>query len=358
MKDGVSMKKTNLKDLSLPEFEAALAEVSPGEPKFRAKQIYGWVYDNVSDFDEMTNVPKALRKRLKETFVIDTMSLCRRFVSNIDGTRRYLFKLNDGNFIESVLMKYKHGYSLCVSSQVGCAMGCKFCASTKGGKVRDLSSGEIADQVLMAERDLGSRISNIVIMGIGEPLDNFQNVTAFIKNAGAPEGLGIGQRHITLSTCGIVPKIYELADMKLQITPAVSLHGADDRDRDRLMPINRKYNLEKLIPACGYYIEKTGRRMTFEYTLIKGVSDGPERAKKLAGLLKGMLCHVNLIPVNTIGETGFAPSEPAEIRKFSEILESRGIPATVRREMGRDISAACGQLRSTYNAYRNGGIAN
>lgn len=347
------MEKIKLKDFSLSELENFV--VSLGEPEFRAKQIYKWLYEKVSSFDEMTNIPKSLREKLKEICEINTMIIQKRFVSSLDGTRRYLLKLGDGNFIESVLMKYKHGYSICVSSQVGCAMGCKFCASTIGGKIRSLSSGEIIDQIITVERDLGERISNIVIMGVGEPLDNFENVTAFIKNVNEPLGLGIGQRHITVSTCGIVPKIYELADMRLQITLAVSLHAANDKARNKIMPINRKYDLEKLIPACRYYIEKTGRRLTFEYTLIKGVSDGADKARELAKLLKGMLCHVNLIPVNSVDGTGFSPPGSESVRMFSEILESKGIPATVRREMGSDISAACGQLRSTHNLEQNGG---
>lgn len=347
------MEKIKLKDFSLSELENFV--VSLGEPKFRAKQIYKWLYEKVSSFDEMTNIPKSLREKLSEICVINTMIIQKRFVSSLDGTRRYLLKLGDGNFIESVLMKYKHGYSICVSSQVGCAMGCKFCASTIGGKIRDLSSGEIIDQIITVERDLGERISNIVIMGVGEPLDNFESVTAFIKNVSEPLGLGIGQRHITVSTCGIVPKIYELADMRLQITLAVSLHAANDAARNKIMPINRKYDLEKLIPACRYYIETTGRRLTFEYTLIDGVSDGADKARELTKLLKGMLCHVNLIPVNSVDGTGFSPPNTEAVRMFSEILESKGIPATVRREMGSDISAACGQLRSTYNLEQNGG---
>ncbi len=347
------MEKIKLKDFSLSELENFV--VSLGEPKFRAKQIYKWLYEKVSSFDEMTNIPKSLREKLSEICVINTMIIQKRFVSSLDGTRRYLLKLGDGNFIESVLMKYKHGYSICVSSQVGCAMGCKFCASTIGGKIRDLSSGEIIDQIITVERDLGERISNIVIMGVGEPLDNFESVAAFIKNVNEPLGLGIGQRHITVSTCGIVPKIYELADMRLQITLAVSLHAANDAARNKIMPINRKYDLEKLIPACRYYIETTGRRLTFEYTLIDGVSGGADKARELTKLLKGMLCHVNLIPVNSVDGTGFSPPNTEAVRMFSEILESKGIPATVRREMGSDISAACGQLRSTYNLEQNGG---
>ena len=339
------MELIKLKDFSYSELEEYI--LSLGEPKFRAKQIYKWLYEKISDFDEMTNIPKTLRERLRENCVINSMTIEKRFVSSLDGTRRYLLKLSDGNYIESVLMKYKHGYSICVSSQVGCAMGCKFCASTIGGKIRNLSSGEIIDQVITVERDLGERISNIVMMGVGEPLDNFDNVVAFIKNVSDPMGLNIGRRHITVSTCGIVPKIYELADMELQITPAVSLHAAEDSARSRIMPVNKKYNLDELMRACRYYIEKTGRRMTFEYTLIRGVSDSTEAADALAKLLRGMLCHVNLIPVNSVDGTGFAPSSGDGVREFLNRLNSRGISATVRREMGSDISAACGQLRGS-----------
>lgn len=339
------MEKIKLKDFSKQELEEYI--VSLGEPKFRAKQIYKWLYEKISDFDEMTNIPKTLRERLKEECVINTLIIEKRFVSRLDGTRRYLLKLGDGNYIESVLMKYKHGYSICVSSQVGCAMGCKFCASTIGGKRRDLTPGEIIDQIITVERDLGERISNIVMMGVGEPLDNFENVTAFIKNVNDPDGMNIGQRHITLSTCGIVPRIYELADMRLQITPAISLHEADNEARSRIMPINRKYNIKELMKACRYYTEKTGRRITFEYTLIKGVTDGPAAAEKLAALLRGMLCHVNLIPVNAVEGTGFSPSDSGGVEEFLNGLNARGISATVRREMGSDISAACGQLRAS-----------
>ena len=341
----IFMEKIKLKDFSKQELEEYI--VSLGEPKFRAKQIYKWLYEKISDFDEMTNIPKALRERLKEECVINTLIIEKRFVSRLDGTRRYLLKLGDGNYIESVLMKYKHGYSICVSSQVGCAMGCKFCASTIGGKRRDLTPGEIIDQIITVERDLGERISNIVMMGVGEPLDNFENVTAFIKNVNDPDGMNIGQRHITLSTCGIVPRIYELADMRLQITPAISLHEADNEARSRIMPINRKYNIKELMKACRYYTEKTGRRITFEYTLIKGVTDGPAAAEKLAALLRGMLCHVNLIPVNAVEGTGFSPSDSGGVEEFLNRLNARGISATVRREMGSDISAACGQLRAS-----------
>ncbi len=338
------MEKINLKDLSQRELYEFI--ISLGEPKFRAAQIYKWLYSGITDFDEMTNIPKSLREKLSENFIISSMKIEKRFVSSLDETRRYLLKLVDGNYIESVLMKYHHGYSLCISSQVGCAMSCRFCASTKNGKVRNLTSGEIVDQVLTVQRDLGERISNIVLMGVGEPLDNFENVTAFIENINNPLGLNIGQRHITLSTCGIVDKIYRLADMKPQITLAVSLHAANDKARSEIMPINKRYCIAELLKACGYYAEKTGRRLTFEYTLISGVNDFQKDARDLSLLLKGLLCHVNLIPVNSVEGTGFSPAKDKNIQEFLRILNSNGIPATVRRELGSDISAACGQLRS------------
>ena len=243
-------------------------------------------------------------------------------------------------------MKYKHGYSICISSQVGCAMGCKFCASTKNGKIRNLSAGEIIDQIITVERDVGERISNVVMMGVGEPLDNFDNIVKFIKNVNNPNGLNIGQRHITISTCGIVERIYELADLNFQITLAISLHATNDETRNDIMPVNKKYNILKLLEACKYYVNKTGRRITFEYTLINKKNDYTQNAEELSNLLKGILCHVNLIPVNSVYGTGFVPGSERNIREFQNILEKNGIPATVRREMGSDISAACGQLRS------------
>lgn len=337
------MDKINLKDFTLAELTDYI--VSLGEQKFRAKQIYKWLYEGITDFDEMTDISKSLREKLRENCSLGNLSIEKKFVSGIDGTRRYLLKLNDGNLIESVLMKYHHGYSICISSQVGCAMGCKFCASTIGGKIRDLTSGEIIDQVITVQRDLGERISNIVMMGVGEPLDNFDNVIGFIKNVNDPLGMNIGGRHITVSTCGIVPRIYELADMKLQLTLAISLHASDDNSRREIMPVAKRYSIDELLKACRYYAEKTGRRITFEYTLIKGVNDTAANAKKLAELLNSMLCHVNLIPVNAVDGTGFDASAADSVENFRRIVEKSGISATVRREMGSDISAACGQLR-------------
>lgn len=336
----------NLKDFSYAELEEYLCSI--GEQRFRAKQIYRWLYkDCVTDFDEMTNISKLLREKLiRSGCIIESLVIQKKFVSRLDGTRRYLLKLKDGNFIESVLMKYHHGYSICISSQVGCAMGCKFCASTKNGKVRNLTSGEIIDQIITVQKDIGERISNIVMMGVGEPLDNFDNVVKFIENVNNPDGLGIGQRHITISTCGLVDRIYELADKEFQITLAISLHSTDDKSRSEIMPVNKKYGIDKLIRACKYYAEKTSRRITFEYTLISGVNDFEKNAEALAGLLRGILCHVNLIPVNTVEGTGFTAGSSDSIERFRNIIEKSGISATVRREMGSDIAAACGQLRA------------
>lgn len=338
------MDKINLKDLTLEELQDYIIKL--GEPKFRALQIFKWLYSGVQDFEEMTNISNSFRDKLKSQAVVGNLIINKKFISAIDGTRRYLLQLSDNNYIESVLMKYKHGYSICISSQVGCAIGCKFCASTKNGKIRNLSAGEIIDQIITVERDVGEHISNVVMMGVGEPLDNFDNIVKFIKNVNNPNGLNIGQRHITISTCGIVERIYELADLNFQITLAISLHATNDETRNDIMPVNKKYNISKLLTACKYYVNKTGRRITFEYTLINRKNDFSQNAEELSNLLKGVLCHVNLIPVNAVDGTGFVPGSEKSIRNFQNILEKNGIPATVRREMGSDISAACGQLRS------------
>ena len=336
--------KKNLKDFTLTELEEMLVDI--GEPKFRAKQIFKWLYDGAENFGEMTNIPKGLVEKLDCEYSANNLKIEQKFVSHIDETRRYLLKLDDGHFIESVLMKYHHGFTICVSTQVGCAMGCAFCASTRGGKVRNLTAGEIIGQLMTVQKDLGERISNIVLMGMGEPLDNFDNVMRFLENVNNPLGLNIGHRHISLSTCGLCDKIRELADKKLQITLSVSLHAPNDEKRSAIMPINKKYNIAELMSACRYYIEKTNRRISFEYTLIKGVNDTPEEARELLGLISGMLCHVNLIPVNEVLETGFSASNRGAVDKFREVLEKGGVAATIRREMGADISAACGQLRA------------
>ncbi|AQM59985.1 MULTISPECIES: 23S rRNA (adenine(2503)-C(2))-methyltransferase RlmN [Clostridium] len=336
----------NLLDFTLDEFSSWLKE--NGESAFRAKQVYSWIYKEVWNFDDMRNLPKSLKEKLKENFKIVIPEIVEEFRSNDDDTRKLLLALEDGNLIECVIMKYKHGNTICISTQVGCRMGCKFCASTIDGRVRNLTSGEILSEIMIAQKTLGERISNIVLMGSGEPLDNYDNVVKFLKEVNAEYGLNIGQRHITISTCGLVPKIYELADEGLTITLAISLHAFSDEKRKEIMPIANKYSIKEILDACEYYIKKTNRRVTFEYALVKDVNDGNEDAKALGQLLKGMLCHVNLIPVNEIKENSFKRSSNKRIEEFAEILKSKGIEATVRREMGSDINAACGQLRRSY----------
>lgn len=333
----------DLKSLTMDELSEFLEEL--GEPKFRAKQIFAWLLKGVEDFDEMTNLSKKTRELLREKSYISKLEIEMKLVSAIDGTVKYLFRLDDGECIESVVMRYNHGLSICISSQVGCRMGCGFCASTIGGLVRNLTAGEILNQVIFAQKDMGERISNIVMMGIGEPFDNFDNVIKFLKNVNNPEGLNIGHRHISISTCGVVPRIYELADMGLQINLCISLHAPNDEARNALMPINRRYDVKTLITACRDYIKKTSRRITFEYSLISGVNDSIEEAQKLCKLLSGMLCHVNLIPVNTVEERNYKKGSRESIRRFCEYLNNNKINATVRRELGSDISASCGQLR-------------
>ncbi len=335
--------KTQLLSLSQGELKELLAGL--GEPQFRAKQIYEWLLRGAQSFDDMLNIPKTLREKLAAVSDIGAVNICEKYVSGIDETRKYLLELTDGNFIEAVLMKYEYGYTLCISSQVGCLMGCKFCASTIGGKERDLTAGEMLSQIICVQKDLGQRISNVVMMGIGEPLDNFLNVLKFLELVNSPDGLNIGQRHISLSTCGLADKIYELADKKLQITLLISLHASNNEKRSAIMPVNRKYPIEELLSACDYYIEKTGRRISFEYTLIPGVNDKASDAKELANLLKGRMCHINLIPVNMVEESGFKKGNRKSAKDFCKQLEKLGIPSTVRREMGSDINAACGQLR-------------
>ncbi len=336
--------KINLKDLTMSELtDLAIRE---GEAAFKGKQIFEWIYKGIESVDEMTNLSKDFRKRLSEISYIGQVKIEEKYVSNIDETRKYLLQLEDGNYIESVLMKYEHGYTICVSSQVGCRMGCRFCASTLKGRERNLTAGEIIDQIICVQRDLGQRISNVVMMGIGEPLDNFENVLKFLDIVTAKGGLNIGQRHISLSTCGLADRIKEFADKKMQITLSVSLHAPDDERRSEIMPINKRFPIGELMDACDYYIQKTNRRISFEYTLIAGVNDNISEADRLAELLRGKLCHVNLIPVNKVSETGFDKSDKSRVEKFRARLEERGIVATVRREMGSDINAACGQLRN------------
>ena len=336
----------NLKDLTIEQLKQLI--ISLGEKPFRAKQIYSWLYKGVTCFDEMTDISKSFREKLSEVSFISVPKIAKRMVSQIDGTKKYLFELSDGNVVESVVMYYKHGISICISCQVGCAMGCKFCASTIGGKIRNLTSGEIIDQIIFATNDIGERISNVVMMGIGEPLDNFDNVVTFLKNVNNPDGLNIGYRHISLSTCGLVPKIYELKDLNLPITLSISLHAVNNEMRSSIMPVNKKYDINQLLTACRDYIDENKRRISFEYSIINGVNDSEQTANELADLLSGMLCHVNVIPVNNVEENDFKKPDKQKIKRFISVLEKRGINATVRRELGSDISASCGQLRRAY----------
>jgi 23S rRNA (adenine2503-C2)-methyltransferase len=333
----------DLRSLEYRELEELLCEM--GEPKFRTKQIFSWVMRGAEEFSEMTNISKATRERLSEISYISKLKIKEKYISRLDGTVKYLFELDDGNCIETVVMRYKHGLSVCISSQVGCRMGCGFCASTIGGLYRSLTAGEILNQVIYAQKDVGERISNIVMMGIGEPLDNYDNVIKFLHNVNHPEGLNIGYRHISLSTCGLVDKIYALAEENLPITLSVSLHAPNNEIRDKIMPVNHKYPIEELIEACRKYIEKTTRRISFEYSLIAGVNDSLKEAHELCRLLSGMLCHINLIPVNHVEERSYHKGDAAGIRRFCEELNRLGMNATIRRELGSDISASCGQLR-------------
>jgi len=336
----------NILDLDLQELKQWMKE--NGEKEFRAKQVIDWIYKEVWSFSEMSNLSKATIEKLEKSFYIGIPEIIETYSSKREDTRKHLFLLKDGNVIESVVMKYKHGNSICVSTQIGCKMGCKFCASTIGGIVRNLTSGEILGQIIKAQSELKERISNVVLMGSGEPLDNFENVLKFIYDVNSEHGLNIGQRHITLSTCGIVPKIKMLADLNLQITLAISLHAPNDEIRRQTMPIANAYTIKELLEACEYYIGKTNRRITFEYALVKGFNDTKENAEELSRILKGMLCHVNLIPINEINESTLKKSNMEEINKFKDILMKNGIETTIRREMGLDINAACGQLRRSY----------
>lgn len=343
----------DLKDLTFEELEEFL--VGMGEKKFRAKQIFAWLHRGVTSFDEMTDLSVALRKKLAEVSFVSTAEIERLLVSNIDGTRKYLFRLGDGNMVESVAMYYKHGISVCISCQVGCRMGCKFCASTIGGLVRSLTAGEILNQVLFVQKDIGERISNIVMMGIGEPMDNFDNVIKFLKNVNDEHGINIGYRHISLSTCGVVPNIERLMEYALPITLSISLHAPTDEIRSAIMPVNKAYPVDELLAVCRKYTERTGRRISFEYSVINGVNDSEECAKILASKLKGMLCHVNLIPVNNVEENDFKKPSADKIRRFMSVIDKYNIPVTVRRELGSDISASCGQLRRQRSLEREAG---
>lgn len=336
--------KKDIKSMNYGEIEEEI--LSLGEAKFRAKQIYSWLQKNqVEDFDEMTNISKNMREKLKDNYEIYTCTIEKKLVSVYDDTVKYLFKLHDGEYIESVVMKYKYGYTICVSSQVGCKMGCTFCASTIAGFVRNLTASEILSQVGAAQRDLGIRISHIVLMGVGEPLDNFDNVMRFLELVTDENGLNLSMRNISLSTCGVVDGIYKLLERKLQFTLSISLHAPNDEIRSRTMPVNKKWNTDELLKACRDYTKITSRRISFEYAMISGVNDSDECARELAKRLKGMLAHVNLIPVNEVSETGYKKSGEDRIKRFTQILTSYGINTTVRRTLGSDINASCGQLR-------------
>ena len=338
------IEKVDVKSLNLKELEEFL--LSLGEKKFRAKQIYEWMHiHHVTSFDEMTNLSKNLRETLKEKADLIVLEEELVQISKIDGTRKYLFALADGNMIESVLMKYKHGNSVCVSSQVGCRMGCRFCASTLDGLVRNLTPSEILEQIYRIQESIGERISNVVVMGSGEPMDNYDNIVKFIELLTDEHGLHISQRNLTVSTCGLVPRMKQLADLKLQITLALSLHASSQEKRKELMPVANSYELSEVLDACRYYFDKTGRRITFEYSLVGGVNDTDEDAERLVKLVS---CHINLIPVNPIKERDYVQSDHEEILKFKNKLEKNGINVTIRREMGRDIDGACGQLRKKF----------
>jgi len=331
----------DIKSMTLEELTVWFKE--QGEPAFRAKQVFQWLYRGVTSFDEMSNLSKSLRQKLSEHCFITAPKVARKQISELDGTIKYLWELEDGNCIETVLMRYKHGNTVCISCQVGCRMGCAFCASTLAGKVRDLTPAEMIDQVLFTQIDSGSPISNIVLMGIGEPLDNFDTVMKFLKLVNHPEAMNIGMRHISLSTCGLVDKIDKLAQLELQLTLSVSLHAPDDETRSKIMPVNRAVGVEKLMDTCRRYFQTTGRRISYEYAMIDGVNDSDAQADLLAKLLKGQPGHVNLIPLNEVEESPLKPSK--RVSAFQKRLESHGVTATVRRKLGGDIDASCGQLR-------------
>ncbi len=337
----------NLKSLTLPELTAVLKEL--GQPAFRGKQVYTWLHKGVRSYEEMTNLPKALRDTLAEKYPINPPKVVRKQESQRDGTIKYLWELSDGNCVETVLMRYNYGNTVCISTEVGCRMGCAFCASTIGGLVRKLEPYEMLDEVLFTQIDSGLPVSRVVLMGIGEPLDNFDNVMRFLELVNSPDGLNISMRHISLSTCGIVPKIDQLAQKKLQISLAISLHGPNDEIRNKIMPINKAYPSEELLAACRRYFDATGRRIHFEYAMIDGVNDREADARELLRRLKGLPAHFNLIPLNHVEESPLKPSSKAAVAKFQKTLEDGGITATVRRTLGGDIDASCGQLRRKYN---------
>jgi len=337
------MEMKYLPDMDIKELEQFLQD--EGQQKFRAKQIFSWIARGVRDIDEMTDLSKQLRQQLKLSAHASGLNIRKKLVSSIDGTVKYLFELLDQNIIEGVLMQYIHGYTACISSQIGCKMGCSFCASTIAGFRRDLTAGEMLEQITAMQNDSGVRVGNVVIMGIGEPFDNYDNVLKFLKLAHDPEGLNIGYRHMTVSTCGLVPQILRFADENMQVNLAISLHAPNDKMRSAIMQVGKKYSIDKIIGACKIYTEKTKRRITFEYALIEGVNDSQENAGELALRLKGLLCHVNLIPVNSVKGVGYRQSDRRHVDDFAGMLMRHGIETTVRRELGADINAACGQLR-------------
>ncbi len=342
----------NLKSMTLPELSALLKEL--GQPAFRAKQVFTWLHRGVRSYDEMTNLPQSLRAVLAERYPICAPKAVRKQESARDGTIKYLWQLSDGNCVETVLMRYRYGNTVCISTEVGCRMGCAFCASTIGGLVRRLEPFEMLDEVLFTQVDSGMPVSHIVLMGIGEPLDNFDSVMRFLELVNSPDGMNISMRHISLSTCGLVPKIDELARRKLQLTLSVSLHAPNDAVRGTIMPVNRAYPMEELLAACRRYYGATSRRISFEYAMIDGVNDAPEHARELLRRMKGLPAHFNLIPLNHVEESPLKPSSRAAVEKFQKMLEDGGIPATVRRTLGGDIDASCGQLRRKYNIEKQG----
>lgn len=335
--------QTDIKSMLPAEITAELAEM--GEPEYRAKQIFSWLNKGETSFDEMSNLSKALRKKLDERYFITVPKPINKQVSEIDGTIKYLWELRDGNAVETVVMRYKHGNTVCISSQVGCRQGCAFCASAIGGLIRDLAPSEMLDEVLFSQLDSGMHISNIVLMGIGEPLDNFDNVIRFLELVNHPEGMNIGMRHISLSTCGLTEKFDKLADLNLQLTLSISLHAPDDETRSKIMPANRGRGVEELLSACRRYARRTGRRISFEYAMIDGVNDTLRHAELLAKEAKSVAAHVNLIPLNHVEERPFRPSTPENLKKFVKVLEEQGVNVTVRRKLGSDVDASCGQLR-------------
>lgn len=341
------MEKKDIKSFTLTELKAEMEEM--GEKPFRAVQLYEWMHRKLArGFEEMTNLPLAMREKCGESYTYTALPTVAVQKSAVDGTKKYLFALADGNVVESVWMRYKHGNSVCISSQVGCRMGCRFCASTLDGLVRNLTPSEMLDQIYAITRETGERVSNVVVMGSGEPLDNYENLLRFLTLLTDENGLHISQRNVTVSTCGLVPKMRELAQEKLQITMALSLHAATDEKRREMMPIAERYSLAELMEVCAYYFAQTGRRITFEYSLVRDVNDTRQDAETLAALIRGLNCHVNLIPVNPVRERAYMQSDRRAVEAFTEALQKRGVNATVRRELGRDIDGACGQLRRRF----------